>query len=167
MGASGTKKGQSSVEKFLLAHVAYEGDDCVLWPFSTDQDGYGNYNWGRATKAHRKMCEIAHGLPPKPGFNASHSCHNRACINPRHLSWKTFSQNMLDKRGNSAVKFAYWGRKGKLNHEAVRQIRALAGVQSRLATARQFNITASNVRHIQERLTWKHVADEKSALIIS
>lgn len=151
-------KRRSAVEEFLNAHLSHQGTECVIWPFSTDQDGYANYNRGRSAKAHRIVCEIVHGPPPTSKHNASHSCHVRNCINPMHLSWKTFSQNMLDKREAGTCHTNTWGRKGKLSPDAVRKIRELAGVQSRSATARQFNITASNVRHIQQRRTWQHIA---------
>ncbi len=43
---------------------------------------------------HRLVCHAIHGAPPAPeGWDAAHSCGNRACCNPAHLSWQTWQQN--------------------------------------------------------------------------
>ena len=144
---------------FVLAHVAYQGDECVFWPFSCNPiNGYGQLSLARKPHAaHRVMCELAKGPRPTPEHHAAHSCHKRACINPRHLSWKTLSQNMLDKRENGTASAAWWGRKGKLTAAQVLQIRSLRGRKTQAEIADMFAITESNVRHICTRKTWRHV----------
>lgn len=151
---------RGKVVTFLCEHVAYQGDECVLWPFSRNPiNGYGQLGLARKPHAaHRVMCELACGPRPTPKHHAAHSCHKRACINPRHLSWKTLSENMLDKRETGTTSKAWWGRKGKLKVEQVIQIRALEGQKTQAQIAAMFSITESNVRHIQTRKTWRHVA---------
>ena len=78
---------------FLDAHVDYQGDGCVIWPFGRFKSGYGSV--GRNERAHRLMCELAHG-PAPDGYDAAHSCGRRLCINPLHLRWATRADNMAD-----------------------------------------------------------------------
>src|SRR5262245_52670195 len=74
---------------FLHRHIGYAGDDCVLWPFSTKGNGYGQLHHEKATwTASRLMCQLVHGAPPSPKLLAVHSCKNKLCVNPRHLSWQ-------------------------------------------------------------------------------
>jgi hypothetical protein len=58
-------------------------------------------NWRPRTvrRAHRVMCEIAHGPKPAPGFVAAHTCGKgrEGCVNPRHLRWASQKENMADK----------------------------------------------------------------------
>ena len=61
-----TVKGQSYVKDWINAHVAYAGDDCLIWPFSKNWNGYGHVGagGGKIVYAHRMMCSLAHGEPP-------------------------------------------------------------------------------------------------------
>lgn len=82
---------------FLDAHIHHPTDECVLWPYATLETGYGSVQHeGRTTRAHRLMCEKAHGKPVDPSMDAAHSCGAALCINPRHLRWATRIENMSD-----------------------------------------------------------------------
>jgi hypothetical protein len=71
-----------------------ETDDCLEWPGAKTAGGYGRLNAGKtSTLVHVAALEIRTGERP-PGMDAMHSCHNRACMNYRHLSWGTRSQNI-------------------------------------------------------------------------
>lgn len=145
---------------FLMKHEHHTGNDCVLWPFSCNPiNGYAQLGIARKPHAgHRVMCELRHGPRPTSEHQAAHSCHQRACINPMHLSWKTHSENMLDKRENGTQNRSWWGTRGKLTPEQVRQIRALEGKATQNVIAGMFGITESNVRCILTRKTWRNVA---------
>lgn len=96
--AGGTERG--SVAAFFDAHVDYQGDDCVIWPFSRDGNGYARMRHnGRNEPAHRLMCIRAHGEPSEPRNHATHKCGRGAdgCINPRHLEWGTPFKNQQDR----------------------------------------------------------------------
>lgn len=152
-------KGKGKAIKFIREALASETEACILWPFSVNPiNGYGHFGVdGKHYAAHRYVCGQAHGPRPTPKHSAAHSCHTRDCINKRHISWKTHSENMLDKRENGTAQNSWWGRKGKLTAEEVAKIRALEGTMTQAAIATQFNITESNVRFILSRKTWRNV----------
>jgi hypothetical protein len=90
--------------QWLAAHVGYQGDDCLPWPFAKDgRVGRGQLGYlGKNYWAHRLMCILAHGKPPTPKHQAAHNCGkgHYGCVNPRHVGWKTNSQNQLDRAVN-------------------------------------------------------------------
>lgn len=141
---------------FIARHIAHQGDECVLWPWTRNPvNGYAQGAYRRRHgNIHRIMCELAHGAAPTPQHVAAHSCHVRHCINPRHLSWKTASENMLDKRENGTVNHAFWGRYGKLTAEQATRIFDLKGQMTQAKIAARFSITESNVRNIHKGKTW-------------
>lgn len=142
---------------WLLGHVRHTGDECLLWPFGKVR-GYGQMSIGtkKIKKAHRVMCQLAHGPGPTPKHEAAHKCGNRACVNPMHLSWKTRSENQAE----SVAMGRFWsgGKRGKLNREQAVQIRALKGRLSQTKIAEQFGVTHSNVAKIHRGELWRDPA---------
>ena len=92
--------------------AAQQTDKCIEWPFSLTPSGYARVRYkGRRTSAHRIVLELSAGEPPTPEHHAAHAplvCHNRACVNPRHLRWATPKENSLDKIADGTM-----GRSGK------------------------------------------------------
>lgn len=124
-----TKRGTGAAVKWLRDHVGYQGDDCLQWPFCREgRVGRGllGYN-GRQWWAHRLMCKFAHGEPPTPKHQAAHSCGkgHYGCVNPRHLSWKTNSENQIDRRKNGSMLRNQHGNRGGLTKEQVDRIHSL------------------------------------------
>lgn len=71
-------------------------DECWPWLGVRDNHGYGRVNFmTTAIKAHRVSYEMRHG-PIPDGLVIRHSCDNPNCVNPKHLSTGTQSQNMKD-----------------------------------------------------------------------
>lgn len=148
-------KGNGKAIKFIREALASATDDCILWTFATMPNGYGHFGYlGKVHYAHRYVCEQAHGPMQAPGLHAAHSCHRRNCINLRHISWKTLSENMLDKRDNGTANNAWWGRKGKLTAEQAAEIVGLKDKEPQATTAKRFGVTESNIRKIQTGKTW-------------
>lgn len=133
---------------FLLGHTSYRGDDCLLWPFGRHSSGYGQVCVGKSKirKAHRVMCELVHGPAPTPKHHAAHNCGNTACVNPKHIAWKTQSENERDKHLHGTVN--RFGPRGKLTREQKQEIIGLAGKVPQPEIARRYRISRSRVSEI-------------------
>lgn len=85
---------------WLLAHYDVGSDSpCVLWPYSTNGDGYGKV-WvgGRYWRAHVYATVLRLGPAPEGRPLACHNCPevpNRLCI--VHSYWGSHSDNALDR----------------------------------------------------------------------
>lgn len=149
---------------FLRAHTDYNRAICLTWPYSRDDKGYGILgNEGRVLKAHRVMCELVHGPAPL-GHEASHSCGrgHLGCVNPTHLSWKTRSENQLDRRRHGTQQPRHWGRAGKLTPAQVLQISALKGQKTEMELAKMFDCTPTNINKIHNGQRWAHLTGRSS-----
>ena len=138
----GTRK--NTRKQWLLDRVGYDGDECLLWPFST-VDGYGNLGIdGRQYYAHRYMCELVNGSPPSPKHHAAHECGNGpgGCVHPKHLNWKTPSENAQDRN----TQLENWtSKQGVLTPDDIAEIRALRGVVKQSDLAKKFNVSRGHI----------------------
>lgn len=156
---SGLKRnGEGAGYKWLLAHKSYQEDDCIVWPMCRIKNGYGTvYFAGKQLYAHRLMCEMVKGPPPSPTHEAAHSCGNGhgGCVNPRHLSWKTISENLRDCRRHGTHVRNRSGAKGKLTPRNVMLMRRLKGIHTQAEIAAQFGVSEPTMRDILSGRTWK------------
>lgn len=144
--------------QWIRDHANYAGDDCIAWPFTRDSHvGRGRIGrkGGGGFWAHRVMCEYVKGTPPTPKHQAAHSCGNGhlACMNPNHLSWKTGSQNALDraKHGTNRKRL----RRFKLTPEQVAEIKAAKGFVTQVELAARYGVSDNAIRNIHAGRTWK------------
>jgi hypothetical protein len=140
---------------WLMAHVRHSGEECLVWPFGGNGNGYGQIRY-QAKKGlpHRIMCMMAHGAAPSPAHQAAHSCGNRECVNPGHLRWR-------DQSGNEADKVVHGrdirGEKhplAKLTKDDVLSIRALDGVMTHKEISEIFGVTDGHVGRLIKRQEW-------------
>lgn len=139
----------SPVMKWIAAHLSYDGEGCLTWPFGCDGRGYGLLlRRGRSLKAHRYICEWVKGPPPSPKHHAAHSCGrgDQACVDQRHLDWKTPAANYKESAPHP---------KYKLTLAQVLEIRPLKGVEKPNVTAARYGVTERTIRKIHNGDTWK------------
>lgn len=141
-------------------------DGCWLWTGGVHNGGYG-FMRGAGGKnaqnvsAHRFSYELHKGKIPSR-LVVMHSCDNRVCVNPDHLSVGTHKDNtrdMIEKgRGaNNPLPFSRGEHNGKalLNEDKVRYIRA--STASHASLARELGVSDVCIYKIRKRQTWSHV----------
>lgn len=152
-------KGSGFGIRWLMAHRCWEGDECLIWPLGCNERGYGFISFnGKIRKAHRMMCEVAHGPPPTPLHHAAHSCGrgNAGCVNPRHLSWKTPSENQQDMVKHGTARKPGTPRY-KLTPEKVATIRTLKGTKSQSEIGKMFGVNREIISRILSGKAWSHI----------
>jgi DNA-binding transcriptional regulator YiaG len=145
-------KGKGKGVTWIRKHIGYCSDDCLPWPFAKDPHyGRGIFGLnGKVLWAHRYMCELVHGPAPDDRPQAAHSCGNGhlGCCNPRHLSWKTNSENQLDRVSHGR----HEGGKGArtyLTPAQISEIRASKGVVTQLKLANKFGVKRGTIEYWQ------------------
>jgi hypothetical protein len=124
----------------IKARCATNDKGCWIWQGSKN-NGYGATGRG---PAHRLALTLASGEPPTPKHHAAHGeCHERACCNPEHLSWKTHERQ--------------W--RAKLTEEQVRLFKLLDGHPDLTMPdhARFFGVNRTTLYSIRSGANWAHV----------
>ena len=146
---------------WLEAHIDYDGDECLTWPFQRLQDsGMAAVKYkGKQSVASRIMCELAHGKPPTEKHEAAHSCGkgHEGCVNPKHLRWATHAENLADQLIHGTRVRGEKHYAAKVTDAAVREIRSLAQSIPRRDIADRFGLQAGHVSKIVSHRAWRHV----------
>lgn len=149
---------KGATEAFLRAHKDFAEDVCLKWPFAVNARGYGlAVIGGFQTIASRWMCILAHGEPPTPKHQAAHSCGkgHEGCVNPKHLSWKTHTENMADRKVHGTENIGERNGKTKLTVEDVLAIRAAPPHLKPLVE--KYGMTKHSLSRIRTGKRWGHI----------
>ena len=143
--------------------LAYEGEDCLVWPYYGAGNGaYALIYWGgKLQLVHRLVCEAINGPAPTSGHQAAHLCGNGhlGCVSPRHLTWKTKSENQMDKLTHGTMAHGDRNAKSKLTADSVCQIRQLSGRLSQRELGKMFGVSQTAIGSVLRGKTWSHVPD--------
>ena len=146
--------------QFLKDAISLQTNDCILWPYTKGQDGYGQVVFNRRRQpAHRVALILATGEPPEVGMCAAHrpvTCHEPLCVNPRHLRWATHEENAADRILDGTSLTGEANGQAKLTEEKVRAIRSASGTQAEIAD--RFGVAQANISMIRSGKRWGHVA---------
>lgn len=157
MGGWSGVRGKGQGIAFLRAHLEDAEGDCVIWPMTRDNHGYGllGYN-GDHYKAHALMCEMVHGPRPSPKHHAAHSCGKgqEGCVHPLHVRWATPKENMADSVRLGAVRKP--GRPArKLSEDDVAKIMAMKGTAPYSVIGPMFGVKPKQIGKIYRGEQWK------------
>lgn len=159
--------------------ICQERDDtCWEWQGPLNHNGYGRfYSEGKRSQAHRVAWELTFGSVPE-SVCVCHKCDNPSCVNPAHLFLGSRADNLrdMDEKGRRshgrAHSKAMIGKtvrgekhyRAKLVNAQVFEIRhryAAGGVLQR-ELADEFGIDRSQVSHIVNMKSWRHLGGNKT-----
>lgn len=150
-------------DKFVVAD-----GDCLRWiggvtkPGPRCAGGYGQFGVKREGKhthvyAHRYAYERHKGSIPK-GLQIRHSCNNRWCVNPAHLSVGTRQDNMNDMKVAGRQSKGINRPLSKLTEAQVLEIRRRYAAGERGCDIKKdYNVSQCVMSRVVNRLTWKHI----------
>ena len=97
---------------------------CWFWKGATIKNGYGRVTLGKKQYlAHRIAFSIFKGLIPDGngyhGVCVMHSCDNRLCVNPNHLSLGSQKDNVKDSITKSRHYTPNWSGKNNPNYGGI------------------------------------------------
>jgi hypothetical protein len=133
---------------------------CWIWTGCLrSANGYGLFSIGRRNvSAHRFAYEILNGPIPE-GASILHSCDNKKCVNPSHLTAGNQSQNIKDcvKRGRHIAPAGERNGMAKLNRAQVEALRAEYSPArgSLTALAGKFGVSVATVHAIINKKRWR------------
>lgn len=145
--------GPGKTSRWIAKHLDYADEDwCLIYPFAWEEGAYPKYTSAYVSHKviHRLMCEYRHGQPPSEKHHSAHCCDRgiEGCVNPMHVSWKTPTENQLDRGGKGR-------QRTKLTPGDVDQIRALQGIERPIDLAKKFNVSLRNIRFILSGQAWR------------
>ena len=149
--------------KFIMeTALPYEGDDCLFWPWKSPDSKDGRASvWyeGRTTNPARVVCRLTHGEPPAKGYDAAHSCGNghKACVNPRHISWKTRLENVADMIDHGTKRYGENMHSSKLTEADALYILNARGKESTASLVARFGVLQNTISRIQTGKRWGHL----------
>lgn len=142
---------------WLRSHVSHDREECLIWPYSVRDDGYGKL-WidGKLQTASRAMCEMVNGPAPSENLQAAHTCGNGhlACVHPKHLYWATPKQNASDKITHGTSNRGDRHGNAKLTRDAVTDIRSNT-TDSKDQLAAKYGVTRATVNDVISGRRWK------------
>lgn len=155
-----TKAADGEPISWLRQSFLVETDDCIIWPYARKDHGQGCV-WfdGRLRVASSIVCEWANGPAKDPALQAAHSCGNGhlACVNKRHVKWKTPTENSADRLLHGTDNRGEKHKLAKLNAASVRKIRTLRGAVSDRKAGNLFGVSHGCINDIHNERTWSHL----------
>lgn len=149
-----------SLQDRLIPHIKIDViTGCWNWSGYREKNGYSRLKvFGIRTLVHRASYTAFKGNISK-GLCILHSCDNRSCINPCHLTEGTHKENSTDMTSKGRQAFGAKNGNSSLTEEDVFSIRKLLKETNKThkQISRMFCVTESVISHIKNKRTWKHV----------
>ncbi len=142
---------------FIELAISYTGNDCLLWPYHRNWGGYGviEFRGQRNYRAHRIVCERAHGPPPEGKPVAMHLCGAPACLTPAHLRWSTQRENLADRVNHGTMTRGSRQGHAKLTESDIPRIRTLAKLgTNNTQLAKRFGVSRKAIAQVVSGKTW-------------
>lgn len=142
--------------EMLLELIVDPGDDCIVWPYAVNDNGYGRVRFdGRSCYTHEVALASVSPAPSDRHEAAYGPCHNRLCINPRHLSWRTRFENQADRLRDGTHNRGERQGRSVLTADDVRWVRGRSDSQRGMAET--LGVSISTINDVLLRRTWRHI----------
>lgn len=135
----------------VFAQCVRKGE-CLEWTGNwLSHNGYGRMTFKRKKLLTHRIAYEAYKGPVPEGMQVMHSCDNRRCCNPDHLSVGRGQDNTNDRKAKDRLGF-------KLSTADVLEIKRLcqAGM-SQTAVGKRFGVLQSQVSRIMTGKRWFHL----------
>jgi len=140
------------------SYVVKEDSGCWIWTGAKAITGYGIFFYNKLTQlAHKVSYKLYHNDKIEDGLLVCHSCKNKDCVNPAHLSLGTRSKNNGHDRNRDGTNCS--GKKchfSKLTDSVVRDIRTASHAgETTKALAEKYAVSKSCIYSIRRNKSWK------------
>lgn len=149
-------RGVDARERFEANVELIPFSTCHYWTGNLNKYGYGQFYNNKVCTVHRYAYQLYKGEIPE-GLHIRHSCHERSCVNPAHLTHGTHQDNMDDRNMASRQARGESDGNAKLTEKQVLEIRELAKASSHRSVARMYNVARPTVSRIINRTSWRHI----------
>ena len=145
-----------NVRESFWRRVYKHSSGCLIWAGAyRTRNGYGCIRIGRRTvQAHRVAMALT-GRDVPAGLVVMHSCDNKACVNPDHLSIGTQLQNRRDAVARGLAVSSHKGNP-RITMQIAERIRVVcaAGTLTQREVARREQVSESLVSLIVNGKAW-------------
>lgn len=141
-------------ERFSSKINIGKADECWLWR-GVLSTGYGQF-WlnGKMRGAH--CCAMSFLFGPIPGNKVvMHSCDNRRCCNPHHLSVVSQAENIHDAHVKGLAPKGSTHGMAILNETEVLYVRERRETASK--AAKLLGVSRGTINDIRQRKSWRHI----------
>lgn len=137
----------------VFAQCVRKGE-CLEWTGNwVTHNGYGRVTFKQKKLLTHRIAYEAYKGPVPAGMQVMHSCDNRRCCNPDHLSVGTGQDNTNDRKAKDRLGFKI------KTADAVEIIRRVRRGHTKAEVARDYGLHPSTVGRIAAGKKWAHVQD--------
>lgn len=128
-----------------------ENNECWIWTGTLSDNGYGKIHIDRILYYAHRISFLFHNNKIDPDLVVMHSCDNKRCVNPHHLSQDTQWVNSMD----AAIKGRFVRKLSEPDIKKIRHLRESGLSLEKIAA--QFGVCHSSINKIVKRKTWAYV----------
>jgi len=141
----------------FMSYVEIKEDGCWGWRGAKDIKGYAIMYYQKKTCFAHRVSLLLHNRVKYfiSGNVIRHSCKNKSCVNPDHLSEGTLSENAKDKVRDGTDLSGDKCHFAKLNWTLVSEIRKKSEEGMKHCNlSKEYNVSASCISSIVNNKTW-------------